>query len=137
MGQQQLLLLVLGIVIVGIAVVAGITAFTEGKNKADRDAAVADAMRIVSDVQAWKLKPGAYGGGANGTASFAGVSFMALGISPNSGTQYKTSSGCFSLAGTSSASTITVYQTDCTTTIATVVVTGTTTQEIAWSFAAS
>ena len=52
MGQQQLLLLVLGIVIVGIAVVAGITAFSEGKDKADRDAAAADAMRIVSDVQA-------------------------------------------------------------------------------------
>ena len=62
MGQQQLLLLVLGIVIVGIAVVAGIQAFSEGKQKAEQDAAVSDAMRIISDVQAWKLKPGAFGG---------------------------------------------------------------------------
>jgi hypothetical protein len=64
MGQQQLLLLVLGIVIVGIAVVAGIQAFSEGKDKADRDAMVTDAMRVISDIQAWKLKPAAFGGGA-------------------------------------------------------------------------
>ena len=67
MGQQQLLLLVLGIVIVGIAVVAGIQAFSEGKQKAEQDAAVSDAMRIISDLQAWYLKPTAFGGGGEAT----------------------------------------------------------------------
>ena len=64
MGQQQLLLLVLGIVIVGLAVVVGIQAFGENQKKANSDALVNDAVRIASDAQAWKLKPAAFGGGA-------------------------------------------------------------------------
>ncbi len=62
MGQQQLLLLVLGIVIVGIAAVAGIQAFSEGKAGAERDALVADASRVVGDIQAWYYKPKPFGG---------------------------------------------------------------------------
>ncbi len=67
MGQQQLLLLVLGIVIVGLAVVVGIQAFGENQKKANSDALVNDAVRIASDAQAWKLKPAAFGGGADAT----------------------------------------------------------------------
>lgn len=97
MGQQQLLLLVLGIVIVGIAVVAGIQAFSEGKAKAEQDAAVSDAMRIISDVQAWKLKPGAFGGGADkDSTDFSGVSFQALGYPAENGI-YSTVNGCYEL----------------------------------------
>jgi len=76
MGQQQLLLLVLGIVIVGLAVVVGIQAFGENQKKANSDAITNDVIRIASDAQAWNLKPTAFGGG-NG--SFAGVSLTALG----------------------------------------------------------
>lgn len=65
MGQQQLLLLVLGIVIVGLAVVVGIQAFGENQKKANADALVNDAIRIASDAQAWLLKPAAFGGGAD------------------------------------------------------------------------
>ena len=64
MGQQQLLLLVLGIVIVGLAVVVGIQAFGENQKKANSDALVNDGVRIASDAQAWILKPAAFGGGA-------------------------------------------------------------------------
>ena len=64
MGQQQLLLLVLGIVIVGLAVVVGISAFSENRIKASADALVTDGLRIASDVQAWALKPDQLGGGA-------------------------------------------------------------------------
>ena len=63
MGQQQLLLLVLGVVIVGLAVVVGIQAFGENQTKANADAMVNDGVRIASDAQAWKLKPQAFGGG--------------------------------------------------------------------------
>ena len=62
MGQQQLLLLVLGIVIVGLAVVVGINAFSENRTKSNADALVTDGLRIASDVQAWALKPGQFGG---------------------------------------------------------------------------
>ena len=81
MGQQQLLLLVLGIVIVGLAVVVGIQAFGENQKKANSDALVNDAIRIASDAQAWKLKPKAFGGGADleGAANFDGLTLMQIG----------------------------------------------------------
>ncbi len=66
MGQQQLLLLVLGIVIVGLAVVVGINAFSENRIKSNADALVTDGLRIASDVQAWALKPTQFGGGNDG-----------------------------------------------------------------------
>ena len=63
MGQQQLLLLVLGIVIVGLAVVAGINAFEDNQQKSEKDALVNEAMRIATDVQANVAKPSQLGGG--------------------------------------------------------------------------
>ena len=69
MGQQQLLLLVLGIVIVGLAVVVGINAFSENRIKANADALVTDGLRIASDVQAYVLKPQQFGGGNDGDSS--------------------------------------------------------------------
>lgn len=148
MGQQQLLLLVLGIVIVGIAVVAGIQAFSEGKDKAKQDAAVTDAMRIISDTQAWKLKPQAFGGGDNGTpaADFTGVNLKALGYPVSTSTSvYVTTNGCFSLAGATTGATIGVFSTSaadsnattaCTATlkIADVVIDGTTSSDITWTY---
>ena len=82
MGQQQLLLLVLGIVIVGLAVVVGIQAFGENQKKANSDALVNDAVRIASDAQAWNLKPAAFGGGAG---SFENISFEQLGYEATDG----------------------------------------------------
>ena len=76
MGQQQLLLLVLGIVIVGLAVVVGIQAFGENQKKATSDAITNDVIRVASDAQAWALKPAAFGGG-NGV--FTGLTLAKLG----------------------------------------------------------
>jgi hypothetical protein len=78
MGQQQLLLLVLGIVIVGLAVVVGIQAFSENQKKANADAMVNDVIRLASDAQAWKLKPQAFGGGAS-LANWTGLTLQQLG----------------------------------------------------------
>ena len=110
MGQQQLLLLVLGIVIVGIAVVAGIQAFAEGKAKAEQDAAVSDAMRIISDVQAWKLKPTAFGGGSEG--DWTGVTFKALGypVDSDSDLKYMTYNGCYVMSTTTDEVTVDVFR---------------------------
>ncbi len=87
MGQQQLLLLVLGIVIVGLAVVVGIQAFGENQKKANADAMVNDGVRLASDAQAWALKPTAFGGG-NGdfkkgdTATFVTLADLGYATSP-------------------------------------------------------
>ena len=102
MGQQQLLLLVLGIVIVGLAVVVGIEAFSENRTKSNADALVTDALRIASDAQAWALKPAQFGGGSE--AGLAAATFSDIGY-PLSGssTEYTNVNGKFGL-GTSAPS---------------------------------
>ncbi|MCS3860106.1 hypothetical protein [Salinibacter ruber] len=62
MGQQQLLLLVLSAVIVGLAVVAGIEAFDRGERQATRDALVQRAMSIGTDILAAHRKSPQLGG---------------------------------------------------------------------------
>ena len=89
MGQQQLLLLVLGIVIVGLAVVVGIQAFGENQKKSNQDALVNDGVRFASDAQAWALKPDAFGGGSG---AFTGISWQDLGYEV-SGTTYTNLNG--------------------------------------------
>jgi len=78
MGQQQLLLLVLGIVVVGVALVMGIAMMTEGKDNAEYDAITSEAMRVASDIVAWKSKPSSHGGGKD-VAYLTGLDFDMLG----------------------------------------------------------
>jgi len=65
MGQQQLLLIVLGVIIVGIAVVVGINVFTASSLEANKSAVVADLQTIASMAQQYYRKPTAMGGGGN------------------------------------------------------------------------
>ena len=104
MGQQQLLLLVLGIVIVGLAVVVGIQAFGENQKKSNADALVNDVVRIASDAQAWNLKPAAFGGGAG---AFTGLSFEQLGYVSDASGVYQNLNGEFQLSGIA-AGTVTI-----------------------------
>ena len=53
MGQQQLLLLVLGVIIVGIAVVAGIGMFNAAAEESVRDELSAQLMAIGANAQQW------------------------------------------------------------------------------------
>lgn len=65
MGQQQLLLIVLGVIIVGIAIVVGINLFTASSVEANKDGLVADNLNIASLAQQFYKKPPAMGGGDN------------------------------------------------------------------------
>jgi Tfp pilus assembly protein PilE len=65
MGQQQLLLIVLGVIIVGIAVVVGINVFTASSSQSNRDAVIADLTNLASMAQQFYRKPSALGGGNN------------------------------------------------------------------------
>lgn len=71
MGQQQLLLIVLGVIIVGIAVVVGINVFTASSIEANRDAVIADLTNIAAMAQQYYRKPTALGGGGNSFANFS------------------------------------------------------------------
>ena len=95
MGQQQLLLLVLGIVIVGLAVMVGIQAFNENKNKSNADALVNTGVRIGNHMQAWALKHSAFGGPAAGE-DLGDVTYDDIGFFHTSGV-YTTIEGTFAL----------------------------------------
>jgi Tfp pilus assembly protein PilE len=63
MGQQQLLLIVLGVIVVGIAVVVGINLFTANAVSSNRDGVVADLTNLAATAQQFYRKPTAMGGG--------------------------------------------------------------------------
>lgn len=91
MGQQQLLLLVLGIVIVGLAVVSGITAFRENQRKARFDAAMERIVDVAAKIQMWKMTPGALGGSEYPNANdFRGFTPHAIGLTPGSDERHET-----------------------------------------------
>ncbi|MEM6783029.1 MAG: hypothetical protein AAF624_04765 [Bacteroidota bacterium] len=79
MGQQQLLLLVLGIVIVGLAVVVGISSFTENQEKSEIDRYTAIGVEMAGELIAWYKTPSAMGGGGEQTASLGAITIEDLG----------------------------------------------------------
>jgi hypothetical protein len=71
MGQQQLLLIVLGVIIVGIAVVVGINLFNANAEEAAKDGVVSDCTNLGAMAQQYFKKPLSMGGGGNSFAGFA------------------------------------------------------------------
>lgn len=65
MGQQQLLLIALAVLIVGIAVVVGINRFSTGSSSSNRDAVVSDLVILGSSALQHYRKVVSLGGGGN------------------------------------------------------------------------
>ncbi|MFC2133562.1 hypothetical protein ACFLTH_02995 [Bacteroidota bacterium] len=63
MGQQQLLLVVLGLIIVALAVFVGINLFTAHSIEAKRNNVINDCMNLASDAQRFYRRPVSLGGG--------------------------------------------------------------------------
>ena len=78
MGQQQLLLLVLGAIIVGVAIVIGINMFQGSSQQANEDAVRQELITMAGRAQEWFRKPKILNGGGQ---SFAGLDFIKLGYS--------------------------------------------------------
>jgi hypothetical protein len=70
-GQQQLLLIVLGIIIVGLAIFMGINLFRANAIEAKRNNVTNELVNLAAMAQQYYLKPRALGGGAR---SFVGWS---------------------------------------------------------------
>jgi len=70
MGQQQLLLIVLGVIIVGISIVVGINLFSASSLEENRDAVVSDNMNLAALAQQFYKKPTELGGGNNTFTGF-------------------------------------------------------------------
>jgi hypothetical protein len=71
MGQQQLLLIVLGVIIVGIAVVVGINLFNANAEESAKDSVVSDCTNLGAMAQQYYKKPISMGGGGNTFTNFA------------------------------------------------------------------
>ncbi|MBK7631656.1 MAG: hypothetical protein IPJ23_13315 [Ignavibacteriales bacterium] len=65
MGQQQLLLIVLGVIIVGIAVLVGILLFQHNAVEEKRDLVINESLHIAQLAQQYYLKPSSLAGGNN------------------------------------------------------------------------
>ena len=75
MGQQQLLLIVLGVIIVGIAVVVGINLFNANAEESAKDTLVSEGTNIGAMAQQFYKKPVALGGGGNSFTTSNGAPF--------------------------------------------------------------
>ena len=73
MGQQQLLLVILVTIIVGIATVVALNVFGSSNRNANVDAVRQDMLTIAVSSQGWYIKPTMMGGG---NSSFVGMHFQ-------------------------------------------------------------
>jgi hypothetical protein len=65
MGQQQLLLIILGVIVVGIAISVGVSQFGAQSTNANKDAVTASLMALASNSYEFKIRPRTLGGGSN------------------------------------------------------------------------
>ena len=79
MGQQQLLLIILGTIIVGIAISVAVMMFNDQASATNRDQVVADLAHLGSLAQAYYRKPQILGGGGG---SFTGLTLRTLTSNP-------------------------------------------------------
>jgi Tfp pilus assembly protein PilE len=108
MGQQQLLLIILGVIVVGIAVAVGITMFSDSAISANRDALTNDLVNLASRAQQFYRRPTSLGGGGNSfsllTATTAGMKFLTNNASNANGSYSILVAG----TGTGTAATVTL-----------------------------
>ena len=70
MGQQQLLLIVLGIIIVGIAIAVGVNMFQQSAVDTNRQALISDLTNLAAKAQRYYRTPQELGGGAQNFQNF-------------------------------------------------------------------
>lgn len=63
MGQQQLLLIILGVIIVGVAIAVGISMFSGQSIQSNKDAIISDLNNLGADAYQFKIRPVSMGGG--------------------------------------------------------------------------
>lgn len=89
MGQQQLLLVLLAIIIVGVAIVMGLSMYVENARAANQDEVRDALLTVAARAQGWYRRPAQLGGGAR---SFVKINWVRIGFDPS------TTSGNYSLS---------------------------------------
>lgn len=70
MGQQQLLLIILGVIIVGIAIAVGLSLFTSQSIQSNKDGIINDINNLAANAYQYRIRPTSMGGG--GGADYTG-----------------------------------------------------------------
>lgn len=98
MGQQQLLLIVLGVIVVGIAVVVGINLFNANAESSAKDTIISEGTNLGALAQQYYKKPTSMDGGNN---SFTGWTIpTALASTPTTAWEADVSADAVTLTGT-------------------------------------
>ena len=63
MGQQQLLLIILGVIIVGIAIAVGLSLFSAQSIQSNKDAIINDLNNIAAQAYQYRIRPSSMAGG--------------------------------------------------------------------------
>jgi hypothetical protein len=83
MGQQQLLLIILGVIIVGIAIAVGLSLFSAQSIESNRDALINDINNLNAHAYQYYIRPTSMGGGGG---TFVGYTIPAKMASNDNGT---------------------------------------------------
>jgi hypothetical protein len=70
MGQQQFLLIVLGVIVVGVAILVGLSMARAHRIETYKDAMVNDLSNIAADAIAYKTRTSTMGGGQGGFTGY-------------------------------------------------------------------
>jgi hypothetical protein len=106
MGTQQILLIVLSVIIVGIAVAVGITMFNSQASSSNRQAVIGDMNNIAAAALSYFKTPATHGGGGNvfGTTPVAVGGWV--GFEFDGTDECTTANGAFTLSCTNTVLTI-------------------------------
>ncbi len=77
MGQQQLLLIILGVIIVGIAIAVGVAQFSAHSTQANKDGVTSSLVEIAANAYQYKIRPPTMGGGGGDYSTYTIPSKMA------------------------------------------------------------
>jgi len=70
MGSQQLLLIIVGVMVIGIMIAVGIVFFRDHASATNRDAIANDLVHAASNAQLYKRRPKSQGGGGGSFVGF-------------------------------------------------------------------
>ena len=89
MGQNQLLLIILGMIIVGLAIYVSLTMFGANAEESTRNAMINDLSTFANGARIWYERPSTQGGGDK---SFSSLTAGQIGLRENENARYYISS---------------------------------------------
>jgi hypothetical protein len=111
MGQQQLLLIILGVIIVGIAIAVGISQFGAHSTQANKDGVTSSVVNIAANAYQFKIRPSTMGGVAG---SYSGYGIPSKMVADDNGTYALSSAGATSAVITGTSKINTAWVATCT-----------------------